>query len=95
MSYLDDNTKANTNEYGDNIEKTKRSKKNGRRIFGIGALVVIVALLSGFCGSGLTYIMMKKDNVGVATQTENIANENTLKGIFVKQILAYDNATSI
>ena len=32
MSYLDDNTKANTNEYGDNIEKTKRSKKNGRRI---------------------------------------------------------------
>ena len=78
MSYLDDNTKANTNEYGDNIEKTKRSKKNGRRIFGIGALVVIVALLSGFCGSGLTYIMMKKDNVGVATQTENIANENAV-----------------
>lgn len=78
MSYLDDNTKANTNEYGDNIEKTKRSKKNGRRIFGIGALVVIVALLSGFCGSSLTYIMMKKDNVGVATQTENIANENAV-----------------
>ena len=78
MSYLDDNTKANTNEYGDNIEKTKRSKKNGRRIFGIGALVVIVALLSGCCGSGLTYIMMKKDNVGVATQTENIANENAV-----------------
>lgn len=78
MSYLDDNTKANTNEYGDNIEKTKRSKKNGRRIFGIGALVVIVALLSGFCGSSLTYIMMKKDNVGVATQTENISNENAV-----------------
>lgn len=76
MSYLDDNTKTNTNEYGDNIETTKKPKKKGRKIFGIGALVVIVALLSGFCGSGLTYTMMKKNNVDVATQTENVETEN-------------------
>ena len=77
MSYLDDNTKTNTNEYGDDIETTKKPKKKGKKAFGIAALVVIVALLSGFCGSGLTYVMMKKNNIEVATQTEDIETENS------------------
>lgn len=77
MSGLDDNIKTNTDEYSNNTEQIKKPKKKGK-IFGIGALVIIVALLSGFCGSGLTYMMMKKDNVNVATQNENIADESTV-----------------
>lgn len=77
MSGLDDNIKTNTDEYSNNTEERKKPKKKGK-ILGIGALVIIVALLSGFCGSGLTYMMMKKDNVNVATQNENIADESTV-----------------
>ena len=76
MSYLDDNTKTNKNEYVDNIETTKKPKKKGKKVFAIAALIVVVALLSGFCGSGLTYAMMKKDNVDVVTQTEDVKTEN-------------------
>lgn len=77
MSGLYDNIKTNTDEYSNNTEERKKPKKKGK-ILGIGALVIIVALLSGFCGSGLTYMMMKKDNVNVATQNENIADESTV-----------------
>lgn len=79
---IDDNTNGSVNDdMNNNYDYNNRNynyvnespepkkKKKGSRTFVVGAIIVVVALLAGICGSGVTYFLMKKDNK-VTTQSQ-------------------------
>lgn len=55
-----DNNYSYDNYVNQNPEPKKKRKRNGKT-FVVGAIIVVVALLSGICGSGVTYFFMKKE----------------------------------
>lgn len=76
-SVNDDMNHMNNDNYDSRLNQEpqpKKKRKKGAKTFAIGATIVIVALLAGFCGSGLTYFMMKKD-IKVATESQNTASD--------------------
>ncbi|MGG7076327.1 S1C family serine protease [Clostridium sardiniense] len=78
---IDDNTNGSVNDdmnnnydYNNsnyvNESPEPKKKKKGSRTFVVGAIIVVVALLAGICGSGVTYFLMKNDNK-VTTQSQD------------------------
>ncbi len=73
------NTDENKNFNSDNNINYK-PKKKGKRTVLIASLIIIVALLAGVCGSGITYFIMKNNNEIVQSNSNNNDSENFKEG---------------
>ncbi|MDQ0148858.1 S1C family serine protease [Eubacterium multiforme] len=69
----DENKNKDFNSNSDNINiNYQPKKKKGKRTVLIASLVVIVALLAGVCGSGITYFIMRNnDNKIIQSDSSN------------------------
>ena len=73
------NTDENKNFNSDNNINYK-PKKKGKRTVLIASLIIIVALLAGVCGSGITYFIMKNNNEIVQSNSNSNDSENFKEG---------------
>ena len=73
------NTDENKNFNSDNNINYK-PKKKGKRIVLIASLIIIVALLAGVCGSGITYFIMKNNNEIVQSSSNSNDSANFKEG---------------
>lgn len=69
------NTDENKNFNSDNNINYK-PKKKGKRTVLIASLIIIVALLAGVCGSGITYFIMKNNNEIVQSSSNSNDSAN-------------------
>ena len=73
------NTDENKNFNSDNNINYK-PKKKGKRTVLIASLIIIVALLAGVCGSGITYLIMKNNNEIVQSSSNSNDSANFKEG---------------
>lgn len=73
------NTDENKNFNSDNNINYK-PKKKGKRTVLIASLIIIVALLAGVCGSGITYFIMKNNNEIVQSSSNSNDSANFKEG---------------
>ena len=73
------NTDENKNFNSDNNINYK-PKKKGKRTVLIASLIIIVALLAGVCGSGITYFIMKNNNEIVQSNSNSNDSANFKEG---------------